>query len=87
MAIQFEGINELAAERAARIVPEQDAEVVANGARITSEVILRTLGKLGVRLPHDFPTALTAEFDLAERQESAARDLHLDNVRRFEASA
>jgi hypothetical protein len=89
MAIQHE-LNELSAERAAEMVRvsdrEQDSQAVANGARTTAEVIFRTLGKLGVDLPVDFPEALIVEFDSAVIDEGIAMARYHDDVQRFAVS-
>ncbi|GEM_PF-5400025 len=90
--VQHGPINELAAQRAQDIVgvavlrSENDPESVANGARVTSEVFLRTLGSMGIELPESFPETLAAEFTSAYRHDSLAVVIQHARVQEMEAT-
>lgn len=78
MAVKHEALNELAAEKAVRVVrmsnPGQDPEAIANGGRVVSEVIHRTLAKLGLDLPEGYRERLDLEFRVAGLEEAATAD-------------
>lgn len=77
MPERFEPLNDLAARESVEIVRVSNRnavqEDVENGARVTSEVIYRTLGKLGIILPEGFTEALATEFATANVDERRAK--------------
>jgi hypothetical protein len=90
MPSQFRDLIELSAPRAVDVVRvsggDPDPEAVANGSRITSEVIYRTIGKLGIDLPEGFSEALSVEFDAVQEEERTAMVEHLARVQEMQAT-